>query len=140
MSEHHLGYLPPNGAIADAVLEDIRDVEAAQVATQPEADPSSVRQPVRQPVLDRTAAKEPVAETSDVPNAADRAQLERDIAAIERASAALRRADPAMESWIDTPVTAMQKTRPVWLLIGVLWLSTALITIGAVFAISALVG
>jgi len=136
MSEHHLGYLPPNGAIANAVLEDIRDVEAAQIATQPGADPSSAGQPV----LDRPSVKEPVAETSGVPNAADRAQLERDIAAIERASAALRRADPAMESWIDAPVMAMQKTRPVWLLIGVLWLSTALVTIGAVFAISALVG
>jgi len=73
--------------------------------------------------------------------AADRAQLAREIAAIERASAALRRAEPALESWTDAPpATAMQKPRPVWLLIGVLWLSTALVTIGAVFAISALVG
>ena len=29
---------------------------------------------------------------------------------------------------------------PVWLLIGVLWLSTALVTLGAAFAISVLVG
>ena len=34
----------------------------------------------------------------------------------------------------------MQKPRPVGLLIGVLWLSTALVTIGAVFAISIFVG
>ena len=47
--------------------------------------------------------------------AADRAQLDRDIAAIEKASAALRRADPAMETWTDAPATAMQKPRPVWL-------------------------
>jgi hypothetical protein len=32
------------------------------------------------------------------------------------------------------------KARPVWLLIGALWLSTALVTIGAVFAISVPVG
>jgi len=72
--------------------------------------------------------------------AADRAQLERDIAAIERATAALRRADPALESWTDAPAAATREPRPVWLLIGVLWLSTALVTLGAVFAISALVG
>ena len=83
---------------------------------------------------------QPVIDDSDAVAAADRAQLERDIAAIERASAALRRADPAMESWTDATRDGMQKPRPVWLLIGVLWLSTALVTIGAVFAISALVG
>jgi hypothetical protein len=71
---------------------------------------------------------------------ADREQLEREIAAIERASAALRRAEPQLESWIDLPAPNVEKPRPVWLLIGVLWLSTALVTIGAVFAISALVG
>jgi hypothetical protein len=116
MSEQHLGFLPPNGATARAVLEDIGTDDAARVVTQPVIDASNA-----------------------VP-AADRAQLERDIAAIERASAALRRADPAMESWTDDTPVAMPKPRPVWLLIGVLWLSTALITIGAVFAISALVG
>ena len=76
----------------------------------------------------------------DWPAAAEREQLEREIAAIERASAALCKADPAMESWIDMPTAAMPKPRPVWLLIGALWLSTALVTVGAVFAISALVG
>ena len=72
--------------------------------------------------------------------AADQAQLERDIAAIERASAALRNADPALESWSLQQTAPLHKPRPVWLLIGVLWLSTALATLGAVFAISALVG
>jgi hypothetical protein len=38
------------------------------------------------------------------------------------------------------PAPTMHKPRPIWLLVGVLWLSTALVTIGAVFAISALVG
>ena len=72
--------------------------------------------------------------------AADREHLEREIAAIERAAEALRRADPELETWTDVPSVTMHKPRPIWLLIGVLWLSTALVTIGAVFAISALVG
>jgi hypothetical protein len=72
--------------------------------------------------------------------AADREHLEREIAAIERAADALRRADPELETWSDVPPATMHKPRPIWLLIGVLWLSTALATIGAVFAISALVG
>jgi len=72
--------------------------------------------------------------------AADREHLEREIAAIERAAAALRRADPELETWSDVPAATMHKPRPIWLLIGVLWLSTALVTIGAVLAISALVG
>ena len=38
------------------------------------------------------------------------------------------------------PTATMHKPRPIWLLIGVLWLSTALVTVGAVFVISALVG
>jgi hypothetical protein len=72
--------------------------------------------------------------------AADREHLEREIAAIERASAALRRAEPELESWVDSPPATLRKPRPVWLLIGVLWLSTALVTLGAAFAISVLVG
>jgi hypothetical protein len=118
MSEQHLGFLPPNGATAHAVLDNIGADDTAKVTTQPVTD----------------------ARNTNMVAAADRAQLDRDIAAIEKASAALRRADPAMETWTDARPAAMQKPRPVWLLIGVLWLSTALITIGAVFAISALVG
>jgi len=71
----------------------------------------------------------------------DRDQLLRDIDAIERATAALRRGEPALESWTDDPpVVALRKQRPVWLLIGLLWLSTALVTVGAVAAIAKLVG
>ena len=72
--------------------------------------------------------------------AADHEHLEREIAAIERASAALRRAEPELESWVDAPSASQPQSRPVWLLVGALWLSTALVTIGAVFAISVLVG
>ena len=62
---------------------------------------------------------------------------------------ALRKAQPGLESWNeawaqpradDAASFAVRKTRPVWLLIGVLWLSTALVTVGAVAAIARLIG
>ena len=59
---------------------------------------------------------------------------------LEAASAALRRAEPELESWVNPPSATLRKPRPVWLLIGALWLSTALVTLGAAFAISVLVG
>jgi hypothetical protein len=71
---------------------------------------------------------------------ADREHLERELAAIELASAALRQAEPELETWVQPPSPTMRKPRPVWLLIGALWLSTALVTIGAAYAISVLVG
>jgi hypothetical protein len=52
----------------------------------------------------------------------------------------LRRAEPALESWTNPPAHANPKPRPVWLLIAVLWFSTAVVTLGAVAAIAALVG
>jgi len=77
-------------------------------------------------------------------------QFARDIAEIERATAALRRAEPSLEMWSEAgtdarsdeaaTTLAIRKTRPVWLLIGLLWLSTALVTVGAVAAIARLVG
>ena len=81
-----------------------------------------------------------VTEPSGSIAAADQAELEREIVAIERAAAALRRAEPALESWANAPSLTLQKPRSVWLLVAVLWLSTALVTIGAAVAISALVG
>ena len=69
-----------------------------------------------------------------------RDQLAREVADIEAATAALRRAEPALESWTKAPVQTGGKPRPVWLLIGVLWLSTALVTAGAVVAIASLAG
>ena len=76
-------------------------------------------------------------------------QFARDIAEIERATAALRRAEPSLEMWgeagsetrpDDAATLTIRKARPVWLLIGLLWLSTALVTVGAVAAIARLVG
>ncbi|HUD87801.1 MAG TPA: hypothetical protein VMR17_15270 [Xanthobacteraceae bacterium] len=69
-----------------------------------------------------------------------RDQLAREIAEIETATAALRRAEPALESWTSAPPATLHKPRPVWLLIGVLWLSTVLVTAGAVVAIATLRG
>ncbi len=91
-------------------------------------------------ILNANRGREVKADDSGLLAAKDDDQLAREIAAIERASDALRRADPELQSWSDLPTATMQKPRPVWLLIGVLWLSTALVTIGAVFVISVLVG
>jgi hypothetical protein len=116
MSNRHLGFPPSDNTAGGDVLEDAGNVvyrREAALANADEFGPLS---------------------------AADRDQLQNEIAAIERASAALRRADPELQTWTDAPAVVAPKPRPVWLLIGVLWLSTALVTIGAVFAISALVG
>jgi hypothetical protein len=115
MSKHHVGFLPSDGAEYDHSADDIRGPDTPRDIAPP-------------------------ADTSGLIAATDRAQLERDIAAIERASAALRRAEPELETWNNPPPATLQKPRPIWLLVGVLWLSTAIVTIGAVFAISALVG
>jgi hypothetical protein len=113
-----LSFLSSDRAQGGAILEQIRNIDAGS------------RDNTRTAVDD---AFGPVA-------AADRDQLARDVAAIERASAALRRAEPALQSWTEPPVTTGQSVRPIWLLIGALWISTALVTFGAVYAISALVG
>ncbi len=70
-------------------------------------------------------------------------QLSRDIAEIERASAALRKAEPTLEAWSgprpgDVPAPTGGNSRPIWLMIGLVWLSTALVTAGALAAISRL--
>jgi hypothetical protein len=116
MSTPHLGFHPLDGAEGGAVADEILKADSRREVTRSKPDDSGLLA------------------------AADRDQLEREIAAIESASDALRRGDPELRSWTDLPAPTMHKPRPVWLLIGVLWLSTALVTIGAVFAISALVG
>jgi hypothetical protein len=70
----------------------------------------------------------------------ERDQLARDIADIESATAALRRAEPALESWTKPQTPSVTKSRPLWLLIGLLWLSTALLTVGAAYAIASIAG
>ncbi len=68
-------------------------------------------------------------------------QLAREYADIERASVALRLGQPELRSWREParPVTA-KKPRTFWLWIGVLWVSTAVVTIGAIAAIATLAG
>jgi hypothetical protein len=71
---------------------------------------------------------------------ADREQLARDFADIERATAALQRGEPALASWSRPTTPTVSQPRSLWLLIGVLWLSTALVTAGAVVVIASLAG
>jgi hypothetical protein len=66
--------------------------------------------------------------------AEDGDQFARDIAAIERASDTLRRAEPALQSWAGPPATHHSQ-HPLWLIIGTLWVSTALVALSAVFAL-----
>jgi hypothetical protein len=116
MSKQDIGFLVASGAIDTSVVAKVLGPDARfEVALADDDD-------------------------SGLLAAADRDHLERELAAIERAAAALRRAEPELESWTDMPAPTMHKPRPIWLLIGALWLSTALATIGAAFAISVLVG
>jgi hypothetical protein len=67
-------------------------------------------------------------------------QLAREFAEIEAATAALRQGEPALESWSKATAPLARKPQPVWLIIGVLWLSTAILTAGAVVAIATFAG
>ncbi len=117
MTKHHLDLLASDSTAGDAVLDGVREFEAPQSGVAPA-------------VVDADGSLAPY----------ERDQLARDLAEIERATAALRKAEPALESWARPLAETMGKPHPVWLLVGVLWLSTALATFGAVVAISALVG
>jgi hypothetical protein len=89
----------------------------------------------------RRRATDRIAEDSGALTRFEQEQLARELADIERASAVLRLGEPALQTWTkpSVPVTA-KKPRPLWLLIGLLWLSTALITVGAVAAIATFAG
>ncbi|MFZ3357249.1 MAG: hypothetical protein WCA56_05025 [Xanthobacteraceae bacterium] len=89
----------------------------------------------------RRRATDRIAEDADALTRFEQDQLAREFADIERASAALRLGEPALHSWSRTgPPALPRKPRPLWLLIGVLWLSTAIVTVGAVAAIATLAG
>jgi hypothetical protein len=66
--------------------------------------------------------------------AEDGDQFARDIAAIERAADTLCRAEPALQSWAGPPAS-QNSPHPLWLIIGTLWVSTALVAMSAVFAL-----
>jgi hypothetical protein len=114
-----LGFLSSDASQGAVALEQIRNIGPKQRALA-------------------SAAADEAASTA--PSAAERDQLARDIAAIERTAAELRKAEPALVSWVDPPTGSLQPPRPIWLLIGMLWVSTALVTLGAVYALSAFVG
>jgi hypothetical protein len=83
--------------------------------------------------------------TADIGSLEPADQVARDIAEIERAAATLRKAQPALEAWTagsnnERPAVTPPKPRPVWMLIGLLWLSTAVVAAGAVAAIARFAG
>jgi hypothetical protein len=118
MPKHYLGY--PSGSDGDAALSEIRAFDTALRGN-----------------------RYGVAGEASALGHAD--QVARDIADIERAAAALRKVEPALETWTaavsDDPSAMLpRKPRQVWLTIGLVWLSTALVTAGAVAAIARFVG
>jgi hypothetical protein len=117
MSEQSLGSLPPDHASDDAVLLEPRGIE-----------------PPRRRATDR------IAEDSRALTRFEQDQLAREFADIERATAALRLGEPALRSWTKPATPPAPKLRPLWLLIGILWLSTAIVAAGAVAAIATLAG
>jgi hypothetical protein len=114
---HHLGPLSSDRTNGDVALQDAGPIAAAREAATLVA-------------VEDTRRLAP----------AERDQIARDIAEIEHASAVLRQAEPALDTWNNAPPPTLGKPRPVWLLIGALWISTALVTLGAVVAIAVLVG
>jgi hypothetical protein len=117
MSEHDLGSLPADRGGDATTPAPLRTV------------------PPRRRATDKIAE-----EDAQVLTRFEREQLAREYADIERASAALRLGEPALQSWTKPAVSAAAKPRPLWLLIGILWLSTAIVTAGAVAAIATLAG
>ncbi len=118
MSEYSLGSGSPSGGGDEAVLP----------------GPRSANQP-------RRRATDKIGQDSAALTRFEQEQLSREFADIERASAALRLGEPALQSWSKPAApAALKKPRPLWLLIGILWLSTALVAVGAVAAIATLAG
>jgi hypothetical protein len=118
MSEEPNGAPPAGTASDDTIFIDVRGLESAR----------------------RSVAQQDAGEKSPL-TAAEREQLAREITDIESAAAVLRKAQPALKSWSRPPAPApIPKARPLWLLIGFLWLSTALVTAGAAFAIRSFAG
>jgi hypothetical protein len=117
MSGHSLGSLPSDQSIDDPLVFEPRRAEPHERAADK--------------IVDGTRSLTQF----------EQDQLAREYADIERASAALRLGQPQLRSWSTPAVpTAAKKPRALWLLIGILWLSTAVITVGAVAAIATLVG
>jgi hypothetical protein len=114
MSEQELG-ARPSGYPDKSIAIEPRDLESARLAPMPDDNAGTLAQ-------------------------FERDQLARDHADIENAAAALRLAEPALQSWTKPMTPTVPKSRPLWLLIGLLWLSTAIVTVGAAYAIAVLYG
>lgn len=117
MPKHHRGYQPSGGPDGDTTTNELAAFEAALRGPPRGATEAGALSPID--------------------------QIEQDLAEIERATAALRKGEPALESWNASwsgDTAAARKPRPVWLLIGLLWLSTVLVTAGALAAIARLAG
>jgi hypothetical protein len=94
---------------------------------------------LKQDLADTQSTPAPMPDNLGALNQGAEEQLTRELAEIEAATVALRQGEPALESWNKAaPLT--RKPRPVWLIIGVLWLSTAILTAGAVVAIATFAG
>jgi hypothetical protein len=106
-------------------------------SSDPSGDTSLVATDRR--VAERRSVAPNIADDTSALAQRDREQLARDFAEIERAAAILRKAEPALESWTQAPATTGEQ-HPVWLLIALLWFSSALVTVGAVVAFAAFVG
>lgn len=117
MSEHSLGSLPTDRSNDDVILIESLDEPHRFFSADVPADAIALAR-------------------------FEREQLAREYADIERASAALRLGQPALQSWSKPAAAAAiaKKPRSLWLLIGILWLSTAVVTVGAVAAIATLAG
>lgn len=119
MSKDVLGSMPKGNSDWDSAFNAVRRLDAA-----------------RHSIEDVVGERRSIART-------DTDQIARDIAEIERATAALRKAEPALEAWTERPRSRTRrprKPRSVWVIVGALWLSTALVTAGALAAIAKLVG
>jgi hypothetical protein len=129
MSEQTLGSPPEDRSPGEAIFIETPGLDQLRSGRGSVPQEDLRQQDLQQEDLDNARALAQMA----------RDQLARDIADIEHASAALRRAEPALESWTGRSASA-PNPRPLWLLIGVLWVSTALVTVGAVVAIAAFAG
>jgi hypothetical protein len=71
--------------------------------------------------------------------AAEPKQIDRDIEDIERASALLRTRHPDLQpARVDEEAPAVSRPRPIWLIVGAMWLATMLVTVAATLALAAL--
>jgi hypothetical protein len=136
MSEQYLGSVPPDHATEDAMPVGPHGLD---LGGHDSIGHDSGERPNGPGVLAEGAADQDITEARALVQMA-REQLARDIADIERATAALRLAEPALQSWSKPTTQTAANPRPLWLLIGVLWLSTAIVTVGAAVAIAALAG